>query len=311
VFEAFWFWTFDYARAYVSEVPLSLGMAIFEQAILGVAAPTLPIWALAAAGLAAPLWDRMARAHVSFTWGFALASFAAICPGLYFREHYFVLTLPAVALLAGIAVTAGGRWLSARLAAGRGASGSGVARVLPALVLVAGLGYAIVAEREFFFSMTPHEASRRTYGPNPFPEAVEIARRIAADTTPEDRIAVLGSEPEIYFYARRRSATGHIYMYGLMESQPHARRMQQEAIRQIEAAAPQYVVFVNVPQSWLARPDSDTSILTWAREFLGGHYEIAGVVDIVSYEKTEYVWGGQAIDYKPQSPNVIYVFRRA
>ena len=311
VFEAFWFWTFNYARAYVSEVPLWLGMANFEQAILGVATPTLPIWALAAAGLAAPLWDRMARERLSFTWGFALASFAAICPGFYFREHYFVLLLPAVALSAGIAVTAGGRWLGARPAAGRGASGSGVARVLPALVLVAALGYPIVAEREFFFSMTPHEASRWTYGPNPFPEAVEIARRIAADTTPQDRIAVLGSEPEIYFYARRRSATGHIYMYGLMENQPHARRMQQEAIRQIEAAAPKYVVFVNVPQSWLARPDSDASILTWSREFLGGHYEIAGLADIVSYEKTEYVWGGQAIDYKPQSPNVIYVFRRA
>ncbi len=158
--------------------------------------------------------------------------------------------------------------------------------------------------------MTPREASRWTYGPNPFPEAVEIARRIAADTTPQDRIAVLGSEPEIYFYARRRSATGHIYMYGLMESQPHARRMQQEAIRQIEAAAPKYVVFVNVPQSWLARPDSDTSILTWSREFIAGHYQIAGVADIVSYGKTEYVWGGQAIDYKPQSPDVVYIFKR-
>lgn len=310
VFEAFWFWTFDYARAYVSEVPLSLGMAIFEQAILGVATPTLPIWALAAAGLAAPLWDRAALARLPFTGGFALASFAAICPGFYFREHYFVLLLPATALLAAIAATAGGRWLRARLAAGPGSPGHGLAEILPALVLLACLGYPVVVERDFFFSMTPREASRRTYGPNPFPEAIEIAARIAADTTPEDRVAVFGSEPEIYFYAHRRSATGHIYMYGMMESQPHARRMQLEAIGQIEAAAPKYIVFVNVPQSWLARPDSDTSILDWSRGWIGAHYELAGLADIVSDETTAYVWGREAIGYRPQSPNVVYILKR-
>ena len=310
VFEAFRFWTFEYARAYVSEVPLSIGLSIFVQAILGVAAPTLPLWVLAAAGLAAPAWDRVARARLPFTVGFALASFAAICPGFYFREHYFVLLLPATALLAAIAVTAGGRGLLAWLDAGPGASRRGLAEILPALVLLACLGYPMIVERDFFFSMTPREASRRTYGPNPFPEAVEIARRIAADTTAEDRVAVLGSEPEIYFYAHRRSATGHIYMYGLMENQPHARRMQQEAIRQIEAAAPKYLVFVNVPQSWLARPDSDTSILDWSREWIRGHYELAGVADIVSDEKTVYVWGGEAIGYRPQSPNVVLVLKR-
>lgn len=310
VFEAFRFWTFEYARAYVSEVPLSLGVSIFMQAILGVAATTLPLWVLAAVGMAAPLWDRAARARLPFTGGFALASFAAICPGFYFREHYFVLLLPATALLAAIAVTAGGRGLRAWLSPGQGAPRYGLAEILPALVLVACLVYPVVVERNFFFSITPQEASRRTYGPNPFPEAVEIARRIASDTTPEDRVAVLGSEPEIYFYAHRRSATGHIYMYGLMENQPHARRMQQETIRQIEAAAPKYVVFVNVPQSWLARPDSDTSILDWSREWIRGHYELAGVADIVSDEKTAYVWGSEAIGYKPQSPYVVYIFKR-
>lgn len=123
-------------------------------------------------------------------------------------------------------------------------------------------------------------------------------------------MAILGSEPEIFFYSGRRSATGHIYMYGLMENQPHARRMQQEAIRQIEAAAPRYMVFVNVPQSWLARPDSDTTILDWSRGYIGAHYEVAGVVDIAADDTTVYAWGKEAIDYEPRSPYVVYVFRR-
>ena len=310
VFGDFWFWTFDYARAYVSQVPLPLGMSIFTQAIQAVAAPALPIWALAAIGLAVPLRDRLARARLPFTAGLALASFAAICPGLYFREHYFVLLLPAVALSAAIAVTAAGRALEKWLEAGRDAGGRGLSDILPALVFLSCLAYPIVREREFFFSMTPAEASRRTYGPNPFPEAIEIAKRIAADTTPADRVAILGSEPEIFFYSGRRSATGHIYMYGLMENQPHARRMQQEAIRQIEASAPKYVVFVNVPQSWLARPDSDTTILDWSRGYIGAHYEVAGVVDIAADDTTVYAWGREAIDYELRSPYAVYVFRR-
>jgi hypothetical protein len=38
-------------------------------------------------------------------------------------------------------------------------------------------------------------------------------------TQSDDRIAVLGSEPEAYFYARRRAATKYIYTYPLLARQ--------------------------------------------------------------------------------------------
>src|SRR5439155_711705 len=118
VFREFWFWTFEYARTYVTEVPPSLGARVLMETVPGV----------------------------------------------------------------------GGALL-----------------------------YPVYRERAFFFILPPEQVSRATYGTNPFPEAPVIAQRIADDTLPEDRVAVLGSEPEICFYARRRSATGYIYMYGLME----------------------------------------------------------------------------------------------
>ena len=235
VFRDFWFWTFDYAGTYVAQVPPALGLSILAQRLPTVALPTLPLWVLAGIGLLAPLWHGPARDRWRFTTLFALFSFLSICPGFYFREHYFVLLLPAASLLVGVAVGATGR-------------------ALPSAVFLAALLYPVLREREFFLAMTPQEASRSTYGPNPFPEAAEIARQIRADTVPGDRVAVLGSEPEIFFYAHRRSATGYIYMYGLMEWQPYAHGMQQAAIGQIESSAPKYVVFVDVPQSWLAGP---------------------------------------------------------
>jgi hypothetical protein len=152
--------------------------------------------------------------------------------------------------------------------------------------------------------------ARRTFGPNPFPEAIEVARHIAADTTVKDRIAVLGSEPEIYFYARRRSATGHIYMYGLMETHRFAAAMQQAAIREIEAAAPRYLVFVTVTYSWLRRPESDQAILRWMNAYMSRHYEVVGVADILSEASTEYVWGEAARRYTARSPYAVYLLRR-
>ena len=37
-----------------------------------------------------------------FLFGFLLFSFLCVCPGFYFRQHYFIVFLPCVAILAGI-----------------------------------------------------------------------------------------------------------------------------------------------------------------------------------------------------------------
>src|SRR5262249_33125155 len=182
-----------------------------------------------------------------------------------------VLLLPAVSLLVGVAIAAIGRLVTA---IGRPAARMpGITRaILPVLVLAAAILYPLAREPAFFFSLIPVQASRDTYGASPFPEAIEIAAHIAADSSPEDRVAVLGSEPEIYFYARRRSATGFIYMYGLMENQPYAHTMQETAIREIEASAPRYVVVVDIVESWLAGPLSQTTILNRPRRYGCRHY---------------------------------------
>jgi len=56
-------------------------------------------------------------------------------------------------------------------------------------------------------------------------EAIAVAKLLRENSADTARVAVMGSEPEIYFLSRRHSATGYIYTYGLMEPQPFARRM--------------------------------------------------------------------------------------
>jgi hypothetical protein len=40
-----------------------------------------------------------------------------------------------------------------------------------------------------------------------------VASYLKEHTEPEDHLAILGSEPQIYFYSGRKSATGYIYTY--------------------------------------------------------------------------------------------------
>ena len=157
--------------------------------------------------------------------------------------------------------------------------------------------------------MEPEEASISTYGSNPFPESLEIARFIADNTNESDQIAVIGSEPQIYFYSKRHSATGYIYTYALMELHPYALTMQKEMISEIESAKPKYLIFVNIQASWLVKKDSERLISRWFKDYSRNHYELAGIVDI-DLDGTTYRWDRDVIGYRVQSRSSLSIFRR-
>jgi hypothetical protein len=298
--QKFWFWTFLYSREYASIVGIKEGLHYFLLFAGEVVRPACWIWAIAGVGVSALLWNRKARAHRWLLAGFLLFSFLAVCPGFYFRPHYFILMLPAIALLAGVAVS------SARqsLLEGRYRAWSFV----PVLVFLVAFADSIFLQREYFFTSYPLTACQTVYAGNPFPEALQVGEYLNSHASPGARIAVLGSEPEIYFYACRHSATGYIYTYSLMEPQSHALEMQQEMIAEIEAARPEFVLFVNVPMSFGRLPGSETLIFSWANAYLHRQYEKVGTVDMNG--PSEYIWGDAAQGYQPRSRSFIDVFRR-
>ena len=148
------------------------------------------------------------------------------------------------------------------------------------------------------------------YGANPFPESIEIAEYIKNHSTKDDKIAVLGSEPQIYFYANRKSATGYIYVYGLMEPQDYAYYMQIEMIREIEEARPKYAVIVDVSRSWLRRPDSNATIFKWAETYLRMKYRTVGFVDIFPEGRSKSYWNHESRSNRPASQFNVYVLER-
>jgi hypothetical protein len=165
-----------------------------------------------------------------------------------------------------------------------------------------------VQERDVFLVENPAKLSRSIFGDNPFPEAVAISDFIRNHSRPGDRVAVIGSEPEIYFYSGRLSATGYIYMYPLMEPQPFASMMQREMIAEIDAARPRFLVLVDSQLSWLRQPDSDVTIFQWLAQTVQSGYHLVGIADMLP-EGTEFHWA-DAATYRPRSPQKLLVYDR-
>lgn len=297
-----WFWTVVYAREYGSIVPFRQGVANFLSGLELALRAQETFWALAAAGAVAPWWMADVSKRKWLLPGWVVFSFLSICPGLYFRNHYFLALGPALAVCAGVAVAGFYRWLAET-------QPMEAALVLVGVWLVA-FGAPVWFERETFFSLPPERIVRKLYGPNPFPEAVEIAEKIRAESAPGARIAVLGSEPEIYFLAQRRAASKFLYVYPLMENQPFSAKMQEEMIQEIEASKPEWIVFVGVRWSWLRLPTSSDRLLRWAEEYLAGHYDLVGLA-FTSRDKTSEMRWGKGLDPSAAAlENVVRVYRR-
>lgn len=295
------FWVMQYSLQYVEGVEPSFGLLYLRTTFGAIFQANPAIWIAGLLGLVITVRRGPTSLIFSLLIPLTATSALAVTPGLYFRAHYFVLALPA----ASLASAAGLTWLRDGLAGrlpGRWANAA-----ILGLALLLG-GHSLHSHQDVLFRLTPEEISRKIYGDNPFVESPHIARELAERTGPEEKIAILGSEPQILVYARRLSASPYIYTYPLMGTHPFAREMQGEMIAQIRSAAPRFIVFVNVATSWLATEDSNQRIVRWAERYLRKHYRRVGLVELSPNGPARVHWGESRAN--PRSKSWVAVFER-
>jgi hypothetical protein len=222
------------------------------------------VWGLAIAGWLLPGSTPARIRHALAAWW--LASFAGAAIGLHFRPHYFLQTLPALAALAGVGAAGLAEKLSRRAAV--------PAWLAPAALAVLLVAVPLVVHRALLRADSPAQASRRIYGLNPFPEAAVIADQIRRESRPDDRVFVVGSEPQILFLANRRSATRYIFFYPLTGDYPDARARQQEAIDEVKAAQPRFIVWVDVVTSLQRTPRSPPLVFDATLDLIARDYQL-------------------------------------
>jgi hypothetical protein len=293
VFSSFWFWTWSYAREYGSITTLREAWPMLRASLPWVVRP-FAISEIVALGLAAPLWSRYGRAHGGFVGGFFLFSVLAVCPGLYFRPHYFVLLLPAAALCAGIGVCAVQETLLERRF-------RAPVVWLPVLYFAVVFGISVRGQYKTYFHLDPSSLNRKIFDRDPFLEAVGVGSFIKAHSAEQDTIGVLGSEPEICFYAGRHCASSYLYTYPLFEKQKYAEQMRSEMLQQVQDTRPRFVVYADVARSWgtPATLEENRAFLEMAWEYAHRDYELVEQVAVGG--DAGHLWGDRAS---------LYVFRR-
>jgi hypothetical protein len=245
VFSKFWFWTWTYAREYGTITSFAQAWQNLKIALPWVVRPFV-LWELVVIGLTAPLWSRFARGRGGFLVGFFVVSCLAVCPGLYFRPHYFILLLPAAALCVGVAVESVRQELQKLK--------------LPGVACFPVVYFAVVYLMAFHgqwktsFRLDPAAFSRKVHERQPYADAVTAADFIKSQAAPLDQIGILGSEPEICFYARLRCASSYLYMYPLTENQRFEKLMQDDLMRELESSRPRFLVYVDNELSWNWKP---------------------------------------------------------
>ena len=93
-------WNMPQSMALRSPFPMLFD--VFKANFSSVAKGFYLFWVLSVFGLSATFFRNGSKMNKVFILLFSLFSFLSICPGFYFRQHYFVTLLPAVSILVGV-----------------------------------------------------------------------------------------------------------------------------------------------------------------------------------------------------------------
>ena len=306
VLPQFVFWTITYAGKYASAVSLVNGADMLRSGLHAVIGPNLLFWLLPWVGALVMWWEERleegrqnsevrspqsalrtpqsevrSRKPVSgiphprfFLMTLLFCSFASTSVGLYFRSHYFITVLPVLALLTGVAVSRALHLLK---------HDQTIELFLALAILglfVIAVGAALIGQGPVWLGLSESQATRSVFGSTLFTETARAADYVKSHAPKGARVAVLGSEPEIYFLSGRRSASGHIYMYPLMEEHPYALKMQNEMIDEIERARPEYMIYIDDELSWLPRGGSERKIVDWWTDYWAANMDLALTLEV-------------------------------
>jgi len=247
---------------YIGAVPASARFEYCWGTLQTLARSQAIVWLFAAAGLIGlfksgkPTWSALLI-------GWLITSVIGASASGYFFPHYFQQLLPPLALAAAAGAD---RLQAVRLlkflprGAGR-AVFAAVLGILPAVTLW-----------PFLFTYTAGEAVRRIYPGNFFAEMPHFAQRIEEVTPQNKPIFIFGSEPELLFYAHRRSATRYIFLFPLYGPYGNARQKQLAAAEEVKRANPPTVVYS--PNLLFFTPGTDQYFTDWSRSYMEEHFYV-------------------------------------
>ncbi len=304
--EDFHYWFFDIRKEYSSVIPFDEGINYLKMTFEAMYADYRFIWIMSMLGPVLLLFTSVKWWIKLAVVGFYGFGFLTVMPGNHYYGHYFLQWVPTVCISAGACVYAVEELLRVK------ANLKNTSRyIVLGLLFIFSFSH-LNALKKYYFNPNNTQLLRQVYGLNPFPESKVIADKLNSMMKPEDKIAVFGTEIQMYFYTNKISPSRFAGSGALLEFPiKKAEEWQKEFISDVEKANPRFLVFFSHPISWLANPSVKNLIFPWFDKFSNEKYNLLGYADIYD-NTTNYVWAPD-IDYArnpPKSQYKIFVFER-
>jgi 4-amino-4-deoxy-L-arabinose transferase-like glycosyltransferase len=254
--------------AYVGERHSNLDLALLlaQLVLTNVARWDVGLWLLGAFALGRAAL-REPRERASGLWILlALTAGAAFVAGRPYVQYWEPLIVP-LALGAGVAT---------RFVADRARHASSSARLtlcgLLALPLVPPVWNVVRLVTQDPAARADTLIGKASFQPSMIAE--RIAQHVAERTQPDEKLLVVGTEPELYFLARRPAATRLVITYPLVASYPYSPALRREFLADVERADAKYVVYLRWVSSLTEWPNELESFVKSVEAALKSKYAI-------------------------------------
>jgi hypothetical protein len=202
-------------------------------------------------------------------WWLYIALFAISLVSIYqsWINHYYIFIMPFLALIASFAI----------LILGKNDTVQKFFKGKTEPFITGTILILIIFPFRQQFSLTPAEMSLYIYGSvNPFYEAPLVANKVVENSIPSDRVFIAGSEPEILFYAKRRSPGRFMITYPFNITTSLREKYQKEGVLDLTNNPPKVIVYSTRVHSGLWNEGSPTIFIDYLEKLINDKYKIKG-----------------------------------
>ena len=185
-----------------------------------------------------------------------LISFVSICPGFYFRNHYFQLIFIPSALLIAFGL------MNYEAIAGK------LNRYLTrSWFVILSLAVMTAIEIEYFGLKSVDHVTSVIYRYAYFTEMRQVGEYLKQNVKPSETVGQFGVEPEIWFYAQKRASSGFLYAYPMLENHQFAAQLIEKFKTENEKTQPEWFILQDLTKAEMASKNLPR-LQFWANSFL-------------------------------------------
>ncbi len=306
LFDNFYFYTFEYARAYsgilkptFKEIHSFLHVFIDNPILwliffIGIVKIGIDIFKKKSLFQGNPYGYTVHRTPSGEGGGFLLlwaVSFVAVSAGWYYRPHYWQLMFPAIALVAAYTLQKES-WRIFKYTLSKN-------RIL-SFIFVS----ALLTQPCYFFIYPLEHIVRRMYPYDYFTDIRRFGEFLQENIPKNERIGQYSCEPQLWFYANRAGASGFMYAYPLTENQPYAQIMTNTYIQETETANPDWLLYSNISKG----EDNKKTIQQiddWFDNY-AKNYQVKGVLYSTGNRRADWEWQISTVDTSRKPLMIVY-----